>query len=388
MLAEFYDRITSGENLIYSFNTGLGLPFFRNFFNYLSSPLNLLILLFKRENIVMSYSLIIGLKSILSSITCTYYLKRKLDLNKYLSIPLGLLYAFSAYFTAYYWNIMWIDGMYMLPVITLGIENIINKNNGLLYTISLSLMLYINYFIGYMLCIFSCIYFVLYLIIKTNKFNIKDIIKKIVKFSICSLISGALMAWTLIPMFEALISTNATTGTMPTTQYYAFTILEFIQNSITGVKSTVFASDISNTPNVSCGILSVSLLFMFLLNNNISIKRKIIYTFLLIFLLCSFYIAPLDYIWHAFHVPNDLPYRYSFIYSFILITISAYSLKNIENISYIKTLIAYLLSLTLITFVYLSKYNNIESNMININYLLITTHFLIYNLYHFYWEKP
>jgi len=43
-----------------------------------------------------------------------------------------------------------------------------------------------------------------------------------------------------------------------------------------------------------------------------------------------------------------------------------------------------LLSLTLITFVYLSKYNNIESNMININYLLITTYFLIYNLYHFY----
>ena len=384
MLAEFYDRITNGENLIYSFNTGLGLPIFRNFFNYLSSPINILLLLFKRKNIVMSYSLIIGLKSILSSITCTYYLKWKLDLNKYLSIPLGILYAFSAYFTAYYWNIMWIDGMYMLPLITLGIENIINKNNGLLYTISLSLMLYINYFIGYMLCIFSCIYFVLYLIIKTNKFNIKDIIKKIVKFSICSLISGALMAWTLIPMFEALISTNATTGSMPTTQYYAFTILEFIQNSITGVKSTVFASDISNAPNVSCGILSVSLLFMFLLNNNISIKKKIIYTFLLIFLLCSFYIAPLDYIWHAFHVPNDLPYRYSFIYSFILITISAYSLKNIENISYIKTLIAYLLSLTLITFVYLSKYNNIESNMININYLLITTYFLIYNLYHFY----
>jgi len=78
MLAELYDRITTGENLIYTFNTGLGLPFFRNFFNYLSSPINLLILLFKRKNIVMSYSIIIGLKGILSAITCSYYLKKKL----------------------------------------------------------------------------------------------------------------------------------------------------------------------------------------------------------------------------------------------------------------------------------------------------------------------
>ena len=38
MLGELYDRIKDGSNLIYSFNMGMGLPFFRNFFNYLSSP--------------------------------------------------------------------------------------------------------------------------------------------------------------------------------------------------------------------------------------------------------------------------------------------------------------------------------------------------------------
>ena len=64
MLAEFFDRIKSGENLIYSFNTGLGIPFFRNFFNYLSSPLNIIIFLFKRKDLIMSYSIIIGLRSI------------------------------------------------------------------------------------------------------------------------------------------------------------------------------------------------------------------------------------------------------------------------------------------------------------------------------------
>lgn len=384
MLAELYDRIKKGANIIYSFNTGLGLPYFRNFFNYLSSPLNIIMFLFKRRNIIMSYSIVIGLKSILSCITCSYYIHKKFNTNKLYMIGISLLYGYSAYFTAYYWNIMWLDGMCILPLITLGIENIINKDNGVLYTLSLTLMLFTNYFIGYMTCIYSCIYFLSYLIIKAKKINIKNISKKCLKFAICSLTSGLLLAFELIPMYESLKSTNATMGTIPTDQYYAFTIINFFKNHLTGITKTVFASDTSNAPNVSCGILSIGLYLLFFLNKKINIKRKIIYTLILIFLLTSFYVAPLDYVWHAFHVPNDLPYRYSFIYSFILILICAYSLKNIKEISFIKVLITYIICLLFITFVCITKYNNITSNMITINYLLISTYFLIYTLYHFY----
>ena len=384
MLAEFFDRIHSGESLTYSFNTGLGLPIFRNFFNYLSSPLNIIIFLFKRKDLIMSYSFIIAIRSIISAITMSYYLKKKFDTKTPTLIGLGLLYAYSSYFTAYYWNIMWLDGLIFLPLIILGIENIINKNNGILYTLSLSIMLFANYFIGYMICIFSCIYFLAYLIIKTKKIKIKKLLKTFGLFTICSLIAGALNAWALIPMFEALTSTNATMGSIPTSQYYTFTIPEFFKNHLTGISSTVFASDISNSPNVSCGILSIALFLLFWLNKKVSLKRKIAYTSILAFLLLSFYLAPLDFIWHAFHVPNDLPYRYSFLYSFILILTSAYALKNIKNTSFIKVLIVYILSLILITFVYLTKFDNITNNMIKINYLLITTYFLIFTLYHFY----
>ena len=41
LLNELYDRVKSGESLLYSFNTGGGIPFYRNFLNYLSSPFNL-----------------------------------------------------------------------------------------------------------------------------------------------------------------------------------------------------------------------------------------------------------------------------------------------------------------------------------------------------------
>ena len=60
MLAELYERIKSGGNLIYSFTMSSGLPFFRNFLNYLASPFNIIIFLFKRENLLLSYSILMN----------------------------------------------------------------------------------------------------------------------------------------------------------------------------------------------------------------------------------------------------------------------------------------------------------------------------------------
>ena len=58
MLGELYDRIHNASSLIYSFNMGLGLPLFRNFLNYMSSPLNIIMLLFKRNDLLTSFSVI------------------------------------------------------------------------------------------------------------------------------------------------------------------------------------------------------------------------------------------------------------------------------------------------------------------------------------------
>ena len=63
MLVEFINRIKSGNNLIYSFNAGLGIPIFRNYFNYLSSPINIIMILFKHKYLLTSYSFIIGINS-------------------------------------------------------------------------------------------------------------------------------------------------------------------------------------------------------------------------------------------------------------------------------------------------------------------------------------
>ena len=94
MLGELYDHLHGSGNFIYSFNQAMGLPFFRNFLNYLSSPFNILILLFPRKGLLTSYSVIIGIKAVFSCFNMVYYLSKKFKTKELFLIPLGIIYAF------------------------------------------------------------------------------------------------------------------------------------------------------------------------------------------------------------------------------------------------------------------------------------------------------
>lgn len=385
MLGELFDRIHHNDNFIYSFNMAMGLPFFRNFLNYLSSPFNIIMLLFTKKGLLTSYSFIIGLKAVVSCCTMVYYLSKKFKTKELFLIPLGIIYAFQAYFSAYYWNIMWLDGMVFLPLITLGIENIVNKQKWRSYTVFLAIMLIANYFIGYMICIFAVVYFLIYNTykIKLKKDTIKKEIKKWLKntfiFGASSLLGGMLTFFLLIPMFTSMSSISATGGSIPTSQYYDFQIIDFLKGHLTGVHTTVFASDDITNPNVSCGILSVALLLAYLINLEIPIKNKLAYILLLGFFIAAFFVPQLDYILHAFHVPNDLPYRYSFLYSFVLVLIAAYSLINIKKIDFPILSLAYVFLMILLLSISQDDWADISTNMIYINMILLTLYFIFYS---------
>ena len=107
LLAELYDRITHGGSLAYSWQTGGGGNFLGNLFNYLSSPISILvILLLGHKNMPVAIGVIIMLKAAFSAAFFTYYLKKSPQFRKHnpITAGFGLLYAFSGYFVAYYWT--------------------------------------------------------------------------------------------------------------------------------------------------------------------------------------------------------------------------------------------------------------------------------------------
>ena len=162
LYAELYDRIVNGYSLTYSWTSGLGGAFLGNLFNYCCSPFALVILLVGHRNMPEAIALMILLKAVLASATFTYYANKSTRSVSRISIGFGLLYAFSGYFIAYSWNIMWLDAMAMFPLVILGIERIIRENRPSLYIFAMTYTMITNYYMAYMVCILSVMWFLFY----------------------------------------------------------------------------------------------------------------------------------------------------------------------------------------------------------------------------------
>jgi len=350
LFAELYDRIVEHKSLLYSWITGGGSSFLGNYLNYLSSPLSFLIFLFDKEDISYAITFIVAFKCILSATSFSYYLKKSFNKDNYFLSVFGILYAFSAYFLAYYWNVMWLDAMIMLPLIALGIEKIFKTGDIKLYTVSLVILFFANYYMGYMCCIFAVLYFFVCFIntysndgklnenaVYEKKYSTKALMNNVfinrgVKFAFASIIAALICAITLVPVFMILKNSSATSGTFPQTFKSYFDLLDLITSHFALLETTIRSSGDNVLPNIYTGILTFILLPLFLVNNKIKLKEKATYVVLIIFFVFSFNNNCAEYIWHAFHFPNDLPYRYSYMYSFIIAVMGYKTILNFKGI--------------------------------------------------------
>ncbi|MBR3149763.1 MAG: YfhO family protein [Eubacterium sp.] len=367
MYCELYDRVVNHQSFLYSWVSGGGTSFLGNYFNYLASPFSFIILLFERKEMPFAITTMVLVKALLSAATFTYYLKASQKSHTFASASFGVLYAFSGYFLAYYWNIMWLDGMFLFPLIMLGIEKIIKDKKPVLYISTLTLLLYSSYYIGFMVCIFAIIYFLAYYAMTANPapaasaaplpaapqdtnekkkkitFSIKPITNFIsgnrflrtgAVFAYSSVLCGLLCAVSLIPVYMILQNSSATSDTMPSAMESYFDIINLITSHLAGLTTTIRSSGDDVLPNIYCGILPVLLLPLYIMNKDIRIKEKVVNVLLIIFFVFSFDNNIANYIWHANHFPNDLPYRFSFMYSFIILVIAYKALRHIKALQH------------------------------------------------------
>lgn len=334
LFAELYERVKQGASLTYSWVSGLGSCFLGNYFNYLSSPIGAIVLFFGHENVPEAIAVMILLKAALSSSTFTYYLKRSLKSQSYASIAFSVMYAFCGYMLAYYWNVMWLDAMVLLPIVLLGIERIINNGKCSTYIIGLALSMFSNYYMSYMLCLFSVVYFIYYYFTynslgakvdpKSNIGGLKNskFFRSGCQFAFASLAAAGLMAVVLLPVYGVLQTSSATSGTFPTETDTYFNFFDFFANHFASLTTTIRSSGDDVLPNIYCGVLTIILAPLFFFTKSISKKEKVTTLLLLGTLYITFNLNFANYIWHGLHFPNDLPYRQSFIYSFILLVIA------------------------------------------------------------------
>ncbi len=317
LLSQFSEILKSGRSLGYTLRVGLGASVIPMAGYYLASPFNLILLLFPQKYLSEGIFLIIMLKLSLSGMTfaaCAQYMTKKR--GPFLAVS-GALYACMMYALAYFWNLMWLDAFMMLPLLILLFTRITRTGKWGLYTLALAYVLITNYYIAFMVCVFLVLWAIAYVIGENDPF--KNMLKVAGKFALGSLLAAGIAAFMLLPVIKSLGTTSAAGSTLPFIDTNE-TLLELIEQMLWNPVPTVRSG---NPPNLYCGLICVILLPVYLGLREVPVRRKISRVFLLFALAVSMGLNIPNLLWHGLHYPNDLPYRYSFLFSFVMILIAA-----------------------------------------------------------------
>ena len=342
-------------SIFYSFSKSIGGNMASTIGYYLGSPFNFLYIFFSKDSIPLCTFIIYLIKIGLCGLFMNVYLSNKVNKKSFAILIFSTAYSLCAYTVNYYFNNMWLDVVFMTPLVMFGIDYLINKKRIYLYSIFLAIAIVSNYYISYMLCIFCVIYFI-YEIIKRYKLkkDFKEVKKICINFALGSLLAGGISCFILLPAITNL-SQIMRFETDPLQLRY----------DMRGLKNTIYNDLLSklyigshskesslsrNRPNLYFGLFSLVLCYFYYFNKNIKVKEKIMTFIITAFFLFSCYAPYLNIFWHAFSFPNGYICRFTYLFCFFMILIACQTFIKMDKIKIIPSVIF------LAIYVWIAKY--------------------------------
>jgi len=241
-------------------------------------------------------------------------------------------------------------------LVVLGTISLLKERKFLLYTLTLFLAVASNYYIGFFVCIFVFLVFVCYQICRCR--SVGRFFADLGLIAAFSALALGMTAMIFLPGLNALQSTQSSVNMFP--EGFAMNIVPSeltkpAEEAWKAYKAAKEASEASFTlwltamkesvvpvlygmrqvagnmgggiahslkeglPNLFCGVGTIVFAFLFLTAKRIRVRDKICSVALLVLFMLSFLLRQLDYIWHGFHFTNMIPYRFSFLFSFVMV---------------------------------------------------------------------
>lgn len=332
--SELLHKVKGGESLNFSFHTGIGSNFLALFAYYLASPFHILGLITGEAHLVEFLGYIVVIKTGLCGLTACLYFQRHFHTKDFAVLLFSMFYAFSGFMAAYNYNIMWLDCIWVLPLILLGLERLVKEGKCTLYCLTLAFSIYTNYYLSIMICIFLVLYFAVLLITEKEKR-----LRSALNFGLYSLLAGGMAAVLLIPSVCAILQTDFGDAAFPQRIESYFSVLDMLARHCVCVYTE---RGLDHWPNIYCGSAVLMLIPMYLMNKKISIREKFCRLGLAGFLLISFSTNILNFIWHGLNYPDSLPARQSFLYIFLVLTMCYDAYHHLQEVEEQQILYGYL----------------------------------------------
>lgn len=329
-LLEYHQKLQTGSSLLYNHNIGLGVNFMLLGSYYTNSPINLLSVLFPHGNITefMLFATVIkiALASTFMAMLLSYLYGRK---NVFIML-FGLFYGFSAYFLGYYWCIMWLDSVALLPLIVLGMHKTLRGEGEALYIVSLALAVISNYYIAYMICLFIAFYYLYLTATQYRPESIGGFFSQSFYMLFYSILGVALSAFVLLPTLRGMELASSAKFIFPKSVKFERDFITVLHRMLTGVKPEIVEVT-GGLPNIASGTLTLYMLYFYFKNRTVRIGEKIASLAMILFLLLGFTTNILNFVWHGFHYPNGIPFRFAFVFVFFVVTLAYKGFHNLED---------------------------------------------------------
>ncbi len=317
-------------SLLYSWSRNLSGEFMGIIGYYLASPFTLIVMLLPQSMMLGSLLIMQLVKLGSIGVTFSYYLQKSHNVKPLNSVMFSTLFSMCAYAVIQLMDPMWIDGLVFLPLMILGLEKIIDEGKKTAFIIPTAIMFFANFYIGFMLAIFSVLYFLYYVFLGTKKKQgVSGFFKSVLRFAGAGLTAAMLASVMLLPVYYALKLGKFEFTDPDYSLKLQFQSIDVLSKLLPSSYDTVRNEGL---PEIYSGTLTILMVPLFFMNEKITSKKKTGFALLLAVMFFSMYIKPVDMMWHGGQVPNWLPYRYSFIISFLLLIMAACAFENIANV--------------------------------------------------------
>lgn len=297
LLMDLKDVLDGKSSLFLNLNNAGGMNFYGVFFFFLASPFSFLVKFVDKGDMFTFVNILVILKLMTAAFTSAVYFRvcRK-ELDPGFAAALSLIYAFCGYGMLFYQNLIWLDMMYLFPLLMISLDVLVHKSNNIPYIIMVTLMMAVNYYISYMTVIFIILFIAVYVFRYARCENTPSVC---VRFVSGSFIAALLSAVVWLPCFMQFLSSGR-----------GESVANTIANSdfITSYKTVL--------PLLFCSGFIFMLVGFHALSGKKRSRRTGMYLIMFALLLVPFFIEPVNLMWHTGNYMS-FPARYGFITIFI-----------------------------------------------------------------------
>lgn len=321
----FIRDLFAGEGLEYSWAMSMGQNTSLCYAFYVWNPFNLLFVILPFLDEAVVAAIIYILKTGLIAFCFQCFMAKGLKCEGLETVVFAIFYALCSFNVIYNTlNLMWIDALYMLPVVCLLLIKLKDEGKWLglaaAYAYLFITQFYMAYTVGIFTFLFVCAMFVFYV-------DKKQWLKLGGKYCLSVGMAIGLAGAVWIPTLLYLVKNNA-----PSTADFSelkASVFDIIYNMTWGQMQGIEGI----YPYLYCGIPTLILCVLFFVNKKIQYKEKIVAGILGVFLLVAMLVMPLYQFMHAFDSPDMLGYRFSFLFSFLMCVIACRQYRHMQGIS-------------------------------------------------------